>query len=158
MSSASSSPGRYIPPHLRVRRDDSSASSSSTQTRIPKTSSSANNQDYKSSTSSSAPARAHSRTPWSVIPVPDEAPRSGSSSRTHSVERQDPSLHTTQSAPARPIPPGPVSVSPTLHVFGDSFVGPFKLLEEDCLRVTTFKGASAKVRLSFLALRLECPS
>ncbi|WVO14429.1 hypothetical protein L204_102062 [Cryptococcus depauperatus] len=32
----------------------------------------------------------------------------------------------------------------TLHVFGDSFVGPMKLMDGDSVQVKTFKGASAK--------------
>ncbi|OCF38394.1 hypothetical protein I317_07837 [Kwoniella heveanensis CBS 569] len=36
------------------------------------------------------------------------------------------------------------STSPHLYVYGDSFVGPFKLLTEDCVKVQTFKGSSAK--------------
>ncbi|KIR28272.1 hypothetical protein I309_02922 [Cryptococcus deuterogattii LA55] len=31
-----------------------------------------------------------------------------------------------------------------LHVFGDSFVGPFKLIDGDSVQIKTFKGASAK--------------
>lgn len=31
-----------------------------------------------------------------------------------------------------------------LHVFGDSFVGPFKLMDGDSVQIKTFKGASAK--------------
>jgi hypothetical protein len=34
--------------------------------------------------------------------------------------------------------------SPSLHVFGDSFVGPMKLLRNECATTRTFKGASAK--------------
>ena len=37
------------------------------------------------------------------------------------------------------------STSPSLYVFGDSFVGPMKLLSNESARCQTFKGASAKV-------------
>ncbi|WVF67633.1 hypothetical protein IAT40_002391 [Kwoniella sp. CBS 6097] len=40
--------------------------------------------------------------------------------------------------------PNGYSTSPHLYVYGDSFVGPFKLLTEDCIKVQTFKGSSAK--------------
>lgn len=39
----------------------------------------------------------------------------------------------------------PSSTSPQLYVFGDSFVGPMKLLSTENARCTTYKGASAKV-------------
>lgn len=53
-----------------------------------------------------------------------------------------------QTAPGRPPPSGREGLagSPSLHVFGDSFVGPMKLLSEQSVRVQTYKGASAKVR------------
>lgn len=52
-----------------------------------------------------------------------------------------------QTTPGRPAPSARdgLAGSPSLHVFGDSFVGPMKLLSEQSVRVQTYKGASAKV-------------
>lgn len=41
-----------------------------------------------------------------------------------------------------------------LHVFGDSFVGPFKLMDGDSVQIKTFKGASAKA--SIIVTTLGC--
>lgn len=39
-----------------------------------------------------------------------------------------------------------------LHVFGDSFVGPFKLIDGDSVQIKTFKGASAKASIILITL------
>jgi hypothetical protein len=156
-SSASTTASRYIPPHLRNRQLSSpsdSPSSSAGPSRLP---SPTRHQTHRPSNSQSAPTRSQSRTPWSatsaLIDQEHQGISSHPSSRTHSTEgrgRQQP--YTSQSAPNRPSGSTAPAVAPTLHVFGDSFVGPLKLLEEDCARITTFKGSSAKVGYRFTIL------
>lgn len=45
-------------------------------------------------------------------------------------------------------------MAPSLHVFGDSFAGPFKLLDDTSARTKSFKGASAKVCQSVTTRKL----
>ncbi|KAL7418759.1 hypothetical protein Q5752_006442 [Cryptotrichosporon argae] len=133
---ASATPSRYVPPHLRNRPGSSSDAGPST---APSSSSSF------SAAASSSPRRP--RVPWSHA----SAFRSSEPDRS---ERQSSPALARALAPATendPIPGQPVSPAraprasaPSLYVYGDSFVGPFKLLRDDCARVQTFKGASAK--------------
>lgn len=71
-------------------------------------------------------------------------PYDESTSRTRSPARNGATYH---SAPARAGPGGREGMagSPSLHVYGDSFVGPMKLISDQYIRVQTYKGASAKV-------------
>ncbi|KAK4683559.1 hypothetical protein P7C73_g6683, partial [Tremellales sp. Uapishka_1] len=75
------------------------------------------------SSSSSSSARTQSRTPWTQNSSSPPSDRQSSSASTVAISR---------------------GTGPTLYVFGDSFVGPLKLLSEDCVKITSFKGASAK--------------
>lgn len=148
-----------MPPHLRNR--PISSSSSSTSQPAPATSS------QRGYDRRSTPARA----PWG--PGPGPAGRSsgyandsaGPSQASYGVAggSRTPGRN-AQSAPTRPGQSygagrtigvgagagagggGGGGGAPSLYVFGDSFVGPMKLLSDDCASVRTFKGASAKVR------------
>jgi hypothetical protein len=148
---------RYVPPHLRNR--PASSSSSSPSHAAPATSS------QRGYDRRSTPSRA----PW--------GPSSGPAGRSSGYANDSPGPsqasygvaegsrtpgRNAQSAPTRPGQSygvgrgvgggsggGVGGGSPSLYVFGDSFVGPMKLLSDDCASVRTFKGASAKVRRVF---------
>ncbi len=136
--------GRYVPPHLRHRRPPPSSSPIAGPSR---TSVAAQNTTAAPRHSRLAPNRSESRTPWAAS-APSPSPSRISTSRDTSPRR----ALAASSTPAGRIH----SVAPTLHVYGDSFVGPLKLLTEDCVRINSFKGASAKV--SICGTGSECPS
>jgi hypothetical protein len=143
-SSTSASRGRYVPPHLRKRpayetQASSAASTSTNSFRNPSPTRHNNNANPQCTYSN----KSASRTPWAIVPVPTTS-ASSSSSRNTSAERSGRDQPITARGGAG-FGIGTSAPSSSLHVFGDSFVGPLKLLEEDCVRVTTFKGASAKV-------------
>lgn len=112
----------YVPPHLRNRQGASASASSapppSASPRQP-TANGAGSGPAGGAYSSPSRSTPHARSPWS----------SGPSDR-----RQDNNSR-------------PRTAGPSLHVFGDSFAGPFKLLSDTSVRTRSFKGASAKVRL-----------
>ena len=161
--SSTSTSRRYVPPHLRNRPQSNisqAGQSSSTESSRNPSPTRHRSDPHSPLKTQTAPARSQSRTPWAPHPTSWEA-SSSSSSRTHSRERQDPTwTRHEQSAPARGnaelgAKEGAVGggiTSSKLHVFGDSFVGPLKLLEEDCVKITTFKGASAKVIIPLLTV------
>jgi len=150
----STSSGRYLPPHLRHRPQpgptpEAGPSSSS----APRAHSSA--PSPRTTTQSRTPwaAASSSSTPSDSMSVEQQQSLETSGYRRSSSINQDggrqasssyrfPPRGDSHSAPTRSARSG---VAPTLHVFGDSFTGPLKLLSEDCARVTSFKGASAKV-------------
>jgi hypothetical protein len=156
---------RYVPPHLRSR--PASSSSSSTSHAAPATS----QRGYDRRSTPSRPI-------WGPGPGPGPAGRSsyandsaGPSQASYSgvAEGSRTPGRNAQSAPTRPGQSygasrgvgagaggggGGGGGSPSLYVFGDSFVGPMKLLSDDCASVRTFKGASAKVRRGFHRPRL----
>ncbi|BEJ15949.1 hypothetical protein CspHIS471_0505540 [Cutaneotrichosporon sp. HIS471] len=110
--------GRYVPPHMRNRGAANPSPSTSTSRHTP-------SQTGAHSPRGSSSPRGQPRPLWSNgdrerEPRPD----------INRADRAD-SLN----------PRGP---APTLHVFGDSFAGPFKLLDSGSARVRSFKGASAK--------------
>jgi hypothetical protein len=156
---------RYVPPHLRNR--PASSSSSSTSPAAP--ASSQRGYDRRSTPS---------RDTWGPGPGgrssgyandgagPSQASYYGVAEGSRTPGRN------AQSAPTRPGQSygsgrgigvgaagggGGGGGSPSLYVFGDSFVGPMKLLSDDCASVRTFKGASAKVRMG-LQLAWPCSS
>ncbi len=150
--------GRYIPPALRLRPPQ--------DTDLVPTHSSIAQQSPASlaSFSSNPNPRTNSKTPWSSSPsgpgpsslaylesqIESQSHHANSQSQSQSHSHSQPrSTSASRSAsgsgnPRTNLQGGPTGT--TLHVFGDSFVGPLKLLSEDCVKVTTFKGASAKVR------------
>ncbi|WRT68677.1 uncharacterized protein IL334_005656 [Kwoniella shivajii] len=153
------SKGAYVPPHLRNRpisTPAASSSSSSSRYDVPATPSS------RSHSSAPNSSRSQSRTPWSTSSPSSsshpgrahysntQSPRStgygnafpsGSGNTTTNGlglgHRQKPSVSSNGGSSG-------YSSSPSLYVYGDSFVGPFKLFREDSVRVQTFKGSSAK--------------
>ncbi|KAK8854552.1 hypothetical protein IAR55_003291 [Kwoniella newhampshirensis] len=138
MSTASR--GAYVPPHLRNRTGLSSPSASS--------SSSPDGESNSSRAYKSAPTRStHSRTPWS-LPTQPLSSSDGSSSFSNkpssypSKRSASTNGHAQRTSHGR-IGGGPAS-SPSLYIFGDSFVGPMKLLSDECVQIKTFKGSSAK--------------
>ncbi|WVQ68515.1 uncharacterized protein L199_006723 [Kwoniella botswanensis] len=154
-STAPSSKRVYVPPHLRNRSNPSSSSTSSP-------SRSSNNQPATPPSSSrpysSAPNRSSdyaSRSPWSHT----SSPSSSHPGRNHYNNIASPNAKgyngnnshygntftsgQSQSSSSSSNGIG-YSSSPSLYVYGDSFVGPFKLLRDDSVRVQTFKGSSAK--------------
>ena len=155
---ATSSQGRYVPPHLRKQNvsqppaDGPNAGPS----RSSYTGGSANGPRGDSSDDRSSTARGSSRTPWAAPNHPQDHPEVYKGrSRDLLGPRDGPSgwgpRRTSHSAPP---PEGArrrqdndlrTSIAPTLYVFGDSFTGPLKLLSDDCCRVQSYKGASAKV-------------
>ncbi|WWC71296.1 uncharacterized protein I206_105250 [Kwoniella pini CBS 10737] len=138
--------GVYIPPHLRNRPNPSPSSSRTNE--LPATPPSAQ-KGY-----TPAPNRSQ-RSPWASSP-------SGPSSHTarnnlfNNNNLNSPSSRNDNGSPfnsgritdrSRSNPSASssgYSSSPSLYVYGDSFVGPFKLLREDSVRIQTFKGSSAK--------------
>ncbi|WVW85350.1 hypothetical protein I302_107388 [Kwoniella bestiolae CBS 10118] len=149
----SSSKGVYVPPHLRNRSNPSpsSASSSSRNSSNPPATPPSSSRPY------SAPNRSNynSRSPWSH----SSSLPSSHSGRNHFTGITSPSSkgfnnssygnaltsgHSHTSSPSSSNPSNGYSSGPSLYVYGDSFVGPFKLLREDSVRVQTFKGSSAK--------------
>lgn len=121
-----STQGRYVPPHLRKAQLNAGDAPPL-----------ANNR-------SQAPRSAGSK--WS-----SSAPPSGSNDRRPWGERDG--AHTPRSGHqhgSRDPPPHQRGTSgPSLFVFGDSFVGPFKLLSDRYSKTQTFKGSSAKVLAPF---------
>ncbi|KAK6910925.1 hypothetical protein I204_03037 [Kwoniella mangroviensis CBS 8886] len=154
-STAPSSKGVYVPPHLRNRSNPSPSSTSplSRNSNNPPATPPSSSRPY-----SSAPNRSSdhtSRSPWSHTSSPSSShpgrnPYNNTASPNAkgyngnsgnygnaftSGQSQSSSLSSNGSG---------YSSSPSLYVYGDSFVGPFKLLREDSVRVQTFKGSSAK--------------
>ena len=119
----------YVPPHRR---------NAAKPTQIPSTVTPSPSRSSATRSFKSAPARSHSQTPWST-----SVPTNGSPNEPISQTLASPSPIPSASAPAG----RDTSVSPTLHVYGDSFVGPLKLLSDECVRINPFKGASAKVSI-----------
>ncbi|WWC63593.1 uncharacterized protein I303_106198 [Kwoniella dejecticola CBS 10117] len=151
-SSTPSTKGVYIPPHLRNRPSSSPSPSSSRRSQPPATPPSGQ-RSY-----ASAPDRNH-RSPW----APSSSSSSSHPGRSFFMGANNNNLNPSPSgrndSPSISSPGrnadnrnrnGPsasssgYSSSPSLYVYGDSFVGPFKLLREDSVRVQTFKGSSAK--------------
>ncbi|ORX38244.1 hypothetical protein BD324DRAFT_679998 [Kockovaella imperatae] len=170
--SESSSKSKYVPPHLRSRTGKASDPQTVT-TQRPGSRDRVNGSGPSSSYSGSAyqqpgsnrswtaqsQGSSSSRTSWShggQDPSPAYQQRGGS----HDTGRwgQD-TKHASRGARDQYPGSGRPSAysgsgsgsnsrtphtSPTLHVFGDSFVGPFKLLSDDGVKFQTFKGSSAK--------------
>ncbi|BEI92892.1 uncharacterized protein CcaverHIS019_0505200 [Cutaneotrichosporon cavernicola] len=117
--------GRYVPPHMRNRGPappgPAPPSPSTSTSRYTPSQTGAHSQRDASS------PRGHARPLWSNG---DREREPRSDININRADRAD-SLN----------PRGP---APTLHVFGDSFAGPFKLLDSGSARVRSFKGASAK--------------
>ncbi|ORY32129.1 hypothetical protein BCR39DRAFT_493062 [Naematelia encephala] len=139
MTSSPSSSGRYVPPHLR-NRPVSSSDNAGPSTRTPHLAPT-HSQPPQSRTYRSEPTRG-SRTPWSTKSSNTTPDTSTDRSNTRDARTRGPSP--PNSAPAPRSNRGPSSSSPTLYIFGDSFVGPMKLLSEENVQIRTFKGASAK--------------
>jgi hypothetical protein len=160
-------PGAYVPPHLR-NRTAASTSSQSTSHSSPSTSSSvsatqpsSNRTRQQSTDRASSSTASKSRTPWSrATTASTSRDRSQQSDPWPVYDRQESAagrpngnnlnVSRTPSGSGQARQPVASSSSPTLYVFGDSFVGPMKLLSNDCARKQTYKGASAKV--SFMTL------
>ncbi|ODN92106.1 hypothetical protein L198_05778 [Cryptococcus wingfieldii CBS 7118] len=126
----------YVPPHLRKKptpttpssQGTSSTSSFSQDNRSPQSQGRSYNQWSQSGSDSSHPGRSHFASSYYT----PRGGRSNGNSWNDSPSRpRNPKLY-TQNSPAQ------------LHVFGDSFVGPMKLVNADYVQIKTFKGASAK--------------
>ncbi|CAK9781371.1 hypothetical protein CC85DRAFT_240897 [Cutaneotrichosporon oleaginosum] len=115
------STGRYVPPHLRNRGAAPSTSPSSTST--------------------SPRSR---QTPSSNAHPPSGASSPRGNPRYASSNGDQPPAGADINRADRADSHNPRAPAPTLHVFGDSFAGPFKLLDSGSARVRSFKGASAK--------------
>ncbi|KAL1407447.1 hypothetical protein Q8F55_006880 [Vanrija albida] len=126
--------GRYVPPHLRNRPAAAGPSSPSTTTTQHRP------QQHDAGPSSPPQAR-----PWSSQAGPSRRPPG---QWDHRDGYREPYGHSQggQLAAARGggggAPRGGGGRS--LYIFGDSFVGPFKLLADSHTKTQTFKGASAK--------------
>ncbi|WWD19312.1 hypothetical protein CI109_103770 [Kwoniella shandongensis] len=143
--------GAYVPPHLRNRSGPSSPSPSSSPSSVG--GSTTSSRGYNS-----APTRStQSRTPWSA-----PASQSTFSPNRNNTSGRLPDFSSPGGGPSRRSAPsngqghgqrasyggnsgsGGGSSSPSLYIFGDSFVGPMKLLRDECVQIKTFKGSSAK--------------
>ncbi|WWC90426.1 uncharacterized protein L201_005361 [Kwoniella dendrophila CBS 6074] len=146
----------YVPPHLRNRPSPtpSSSSPSSSRTTDPPSTPPSSSRTYQS-----APTRSQSRTPWNASPSSSSHPSKSFFNNVNSPSQNsygygnaftsgnDSRNRSTPSSSINGRDNGNIngySSSPSLYVYGDSFVGPFKLLREDSVRVQTFKGSSAK--------------
>lgn len=123
-----STQGRYVPPHLRKAQLNAGDAPPIANNRSPVPRSPAGGSKWSSST---PPSGGNDRRPWSDRDGA-HTPRGGH----HHIQR-DPPPHQRGSS------------GPSLFVFGDSFVGPFKLLSDRYSKTQTFKGSSAKVLASF---------
>ena len=151
--SAATTGGAYIPPHLRNRpaatnpahKQASPVSLNSAHIRFPHPILSEANPIPLGPRQSrqTLPSSAPSRTPWST-----QSPAGLSRSPATSTTKYEAPARRTSPVGSRSAPGRnrPAATSPTLYVYGDSFVGPMKLLREENVKYTTFKGASAKVR------------
>ncbi|WWD02125.1 hypothetical protein V865_000163 [Kwoniella europaea PYCC6329] len=154
-STAPPSKGVYVPPHLRNRSNPSSSSTSSPSrsTNNPPDTPPSSSRPYSSAPN--RPSDYTSRSPWSHA----SSPSTSHPGRDHYNNIASPNAKRyngnngnygnaftsgqSQSSSSSSNGIG-YSSSPSLYVYGDSFVGPFKLLREDSVRVQTFKGSSAK--------------
>lgn len=146
--STMAAPGRYVPPHLRNRqaqappaagpqglhRNPVPASGGPARTTADR------GDRWSSSSAPAAPPAPHGRGWDRDVPphhaLPPHHPGHGSGpAHNHGGGGGGP--------PGRGG--GGRGSGRSLFVFGDSFVGPFKLLRDDCAKTQTFKGASAKV-------------
>ncbi|KAI9637735.1 uncharacterized protein MKK02DRAFT_32519 [Dioszegia hungarica] len=146
-------PGAYVPPHLRNRSPASSTACASSSNSASSGGQSSRPRPASSDRSAGGPSQ--SRTPWSRTTPASSSREAASAAPWPTYDAQPmsrtgsagggPSVSRSSSGPgrARATAP-PTSSSPSLFVFGDSFVGPMKLLSNDCARKTTYKGASAK--------------
>ncbi|WVQ72699.1 hypothetical protein IAR50_002259 [Cryptococcus sp. DSM 104548] len=135
----------YVPPHLRNRSAPSTPSANSQgasstgsfthDNRTPQSNGRSHNQWSQSD--SSHPGRSHfaprsyGGTTGSSYGTPRGGRSNGNGWNDSPSRPRNPKLY-TQNSPAQ------------LHVFGDSFVGPMKLVNSDYVQIKTFKGASAK--------------
>lgn len=143
-------PGAYVPPHMRNRAPPPAP----LQPKSPLESSPAISaqRDKPRPTSTD---RLNSRTPWSratpassstAPPTPRDPWPTYDTPTTQGSRNSTPSVSRSSSGPGRTrVAAG----SPSLYVFGDSFVGPMKLLSDECSRATTYKGSSARVSKAF---------
>ncbi|TYJ57269.1 hypothetical protein B9479_002002 [Cryptococcus floricola] len=135
----------YVPPHLRNKstpttpssQGASSTSSFSQDNRTSQSQGRSYNQWSQSGSDSSHPGRSHfaprsnGSTPGPSYNTPRGGRSNGNGWNDSPSRPRNPKLY-TQNSPAQ------------LHVFGDSFVGPMKLVNGDYVQIKTFKGASAK--------------
>ncbi|WVR09385.1 hypothetical protein IAU60_006452 [Kwoniella sp. DSM 27419] len=132
----SSSKSAYVPPHMRNRPAQTEAAPPGPTSSTYTPPSPSGSRGYNS-----APARSSSRTPWSSAGPPGPPAIGARGYQPSTNGSASPRKGPYVSAPAGS---GGSYSSPSLYIFGDSFVGPFKLLAEDNVKVQTFKGSSAK--------------